>query len=407
MAECGAAPTPPHPAKSISTNTGNNNNNNQSNNNNNNNNNQPNNNNDQNSDAASDNTPRTNLPEGAACQKTEECSDTLICLDSTCQNKLIINEDGQPNGATCSRGSECVSGLCQGAKCVCPTGFTGDRCDTCERDYFGKNCKKCSTCVNGGCDDGVRGSGACMCVSGFTGPTCEKCVKGNYGAHCVKCTKVGDTYQGAANASDCSYADNRSENNPVTYKVVTIGEQIWMAENIRYKAPGANGTGINGQSVEGDPTKDEIYGLIYTFDEAKKVCPSGWRLPNNNDFKELLTFAGAENEEDENEQIFLDLIEKSDRWVHHQNRGTDKYGFSLRPAGYREDLGVGKTDLDKGVNAYLWSSTVESDLIIKYYCLDAGQNKYGEENVGRAILHSIANHNEGDRRSVRCIYKQD
>ena len=114
-----------------------------------------------------------------------------------------------------------------------------------------------------------------------------------------------------------------------------------------------------------------------------------------------------ENEEDENEQIFLDLIEKSDRWVHHQNRGTDKYGFSLRPAGYRQDVGVGKDDLHKGENGYLWSSTVESNLIVTHYCFDAGRDHYSSTNAGRAILDSINGHNEGDRRSVRCIYKQN
>ncbi|CAF5187587.1 unnamed protein product, partial [Rotaria sp. Silwood1] len=54
-----------------------------------------------------------------------------------------------------------------GYQCMCPTGFTGTRCET--RDACNPN-----PCLNGGtCMPNNFGGVTCQCPPGFSGPRCE------------------------------------------------------------------------------------------------------------------------------------------------------------------------------------------------------------------------------------------
>lgn len=68
-----------------------------------------------------------------------------------------------------------------------------------------------------------------------------------------------------------------------TYKTLNIDGLVWMAENYEYKPN-------EGRYVE--LRKDQYSnvgrcGLLYNWETAKKVCPTGWRLPTP---KELIAF---------------------------------------------------------------------------------------------------------------------
>lgn len=106
-----------------------------------------------------------------------------------------------------------------------------------------------------------------------------------------------------------------------TYKTVKIGDQWWMAENLRTKHF-RDGTGItiypdsfhntSGQVVTGGsnydycvhytyPNKDSAnvatYGLNYTWSAAfssKEICPIGWSIPDTSDWFNLAKIVTAD-----------------------------------------------------------------------------------------------------------------
>lgn len=57
-----------------------------------------------------------------------------------------------------------------------------------------------------------------------------------------------------------------------TYKIVKIGDRIWMAENLRFST-------ANSKCYKDDPNNCKEYGALYMLSEAKNACPTGWHLP--------------------------------------------------------------------------------------------------------------------------------
>ena len=89
------------------------------------------------------------------------------------------------------------------------------------------------------------------------------------------------------------------------YKVVKIGEQVWMAENLNYTKGITNITdGGKWAKQEHNNTaawcyynnkakNGEIYGALYNFAAALKVAPKGWHLPTVAEIKILLNNYGG------------------------------------------------------------------------------------------------------------------
>ncbi|MFO7621684.1 MAG: FISUMP domain-containing protein [Bacteroidales bacterium] len=151
------------------------------------------------------------------------------------------------------------------------------------------------------------------------------------------------------------------------YNTVTIGLQVWMAENLKTTKYN-DGTDIplatTGWSNLQTPAycwydndKDaygDIYGALYNWHSAEtgKLCPSGWHVPSELEWIELLNFADG--------QAVAGGKLKEEGTTHWQSPNTgasDYYNFKALPGGDRYIYG----DFSNiGLSAKFWSSSLTS-----------------------------------------------
>ncbi len=142
-----------------------------------------------------------------------------------------------------------------------------------------------------------------------------------------------------------------------TYKTVKIGDQVWMAENLNFKVDSSfcfkhseslcdkYGRFYRWAAAVDKPESECGYGnaCSLTSEIIQGVCPSGWHLPNNTEWKTLFATVGGNNTGGE-------ALKSATGW-----NGTDEFGFSVLPAGERYCDG---TFFDnEGVFAFFWSAT--------------------------------------------------
>lgn len=161
------------------------------------------------------------------------------------------------------------------------------------------------------------------------------------------------------------------------YLIIRIGDQWWMAENLRvtHYRNGDAITNVTDANVWDDLTSgayceynnDESYVPIrgrlynwYAVDDDRLIAPEGWHLPTDADWKELEMFLGmSQTDADSVGWRGTDeggkLKEASTGLWRSPNTGaTNQSGFSARPAGYRD---YGGTFIHLSVSALFWSST--------------------------------------------------
>jgi uncharacterized protein (TIGR02145 family) len=103
------------------------------------------------------------------------------------------------------------------------------------------------------------------------------------------------------------------------YKIVKIGEQVWMAENLNYA------TGVH-RCYDDDEEKCNKYGRHYDWNTAKEACPKGWHLPSNEEWGKLYRFADS--------SMAGKHLKSKTEWD-----GLDTYGFAALPSGYSNSGG--------------------------------------------------------------------
>jgi uncharacterized protein (TIGR02145 family) len=129
------------------------------------------------------------------------------------------------------------------------------------------------------------------------------------------------------------------------YYTQTIGTQLWMAENLKTRkfsdnsdipfVPDNAAWGV--LSTSGycwNRNNIGPYGAMYNWYAVNtgKLCPTGWHVPNDNEWLILINYAGGEN------MAGIKLKEGgTDHWIG-TNNGTDESGFTALPGGFRFSL---------------------------------------------------------------------
>ena len=184
------------------------------------------------------------------------------------------------------------------------------------------------------------------------------------------------------------------------YKIVTIGNQTWMAENLNYAYLQPTAT-LDSSSwcYDDDPANCEKYGRYYLWsaamdsaavfsDDAKGcgygttctiktpsrgICPAGWHIPSRDEWNTLYSAM--------DKSPYAMQAKGFENWPD----ATDAYGFSVLPAGkyYISSFrGMGSI-------AVFWSATGANSYANRWY-IDAGTSNFYSETMD-------------DGYSVRCV----
>jgi uncharacterized protein (TIGR02145 family) len=169
-----------------------------------------------------------------------------------------------------------------------------------------------------------------------------------------------------------------------TYSTVSIGTQCWMAENLAYlpevSPPSVYSGTVPYYYVYGysgtDPAAAKAtvnyttYGVLYNWPAAMNgsasssanpsgvqgVCPTGWHLPSDAEWKQLEIFLGlspAEAEIANWRGTHAPQLKTIDGW--YSNNGTNTSGFSALPGGCFNTIDPFYVYID--IDGYWWSST--------------------------------------------------
>lgn len=217
-----------------------------------------------------------------------------------------------------------------------------------------------------------------------------------------------------------------------SYKTIQIGDQCWMAQDLRV-SHNPDGSPINYVNINADwagLTNSDIaftyynndsvlaseYGALYTWaaaandtgisllssDTVQGICPDGWRLPSDNDWKEL---EGASDSQYGFPHAEWNLVswrgfdagknlKSNTLWIQNSN-GDNFSGFSAVPGGYRN--GVSGLFSNLGNYSYYWTSTSKLNIDVWARRL-AGAYIYSERYESNYLSNGY---------SVRCVKNEN
>ena len=188
------------------------------------------------------------------------------------------------------------------------------------------------------------------------------------------------------------------------YKTITIGTQIWMAENLRTtkyrngdkisqinkdtdwvaKTTGAYSNYNNTENLDSIATLGRLYNG-YAISDRRNICPSGWHIPSDEEWGVLINNLGGENSAgDKMKQI---------GW---QGFSNNISGFTAVPSGIRNfSDGSFEGIFDFGYSGFskFWSASE--------YIVDCCHNNFTLGSNVSALNKGYSGNRTG--LSIRCI----
>jgi uncharacterized protein (TIGR02145 family) len=191
------------------------------------------------------------------------------------------------------------------------------------------------------------------------------------------------------------------------YRTIEIGDQVWMAENLRSTSyndgtPIPNATGYDEwASLEtaaycwynNDSSYRDPFGALYNWHvlESGELCPEGWHIPSDEEWNALVSSV------DNSSRAGGALKESgTEHWRSPNIAASDQLGFAALPGGYRSYNGT--FNLMRAA-AYWWSATEAN-----WY----GSSSDGSRVIFRSVQHDNAElirhiSEKTNGFSVRCV----
>lgn len=165
------------------------------------------------------------------------------------------------------------------------------------------------------------------------------------------------------------------------YKTLEIGNQIWMSQNMAFKAPSGC------WAYNKDPKNVAQYGYLYNYASAVKACPIGWHTANDADWKSIAKNLGGEN-------VAGAKMKSLENWSNPVGN-TNSSGFNGLPGGYYTKSSASFKSM--GSLGAWWTATMSEDdlgMTVWSYML-------GADNLKLVRDHVVFT--EEDGLSVRCV----
>ena len=150
------------------------------------------------------------------------------------------------------------------------------------------------------------------------------------------------------------------------YETVQIGNQVWMAENLKvthYRDGTAIPTGHNYSDwsnlttgayavYDNNESNADTYGYLYNWYAAvdsRNIAPEGWHVPTDAEWTILTDYLGGES-------VAGGKLKEAgtSHWNSPNTEATNESGFTALPGGYCSNEG---NYFDMGYAGYFWSST--------------------------------------------------
>ena len=174
------------------------------------------------------------------------------------------------------------------------------------------------------------------------------------------CADDSDSSSNVSPESSGTLTDSRDNR---SYKTVKIGNQVWMAENLNFETE-------DSYCYNDSAEYCEKYGRLYEWASAMEACPMGWHLPSKEEWHALFTAVG------DSSSANLGL-KSTNGWIDNLN-GSDAYGFSMLPGGFRD---VGGVYINEKRVAFFWSSADKDDTFAYYMSFVSTSSKQADPSM--------------------------
>jgi len=144
------------------------------------------------------------------------------------------------------------------------------------------------------------------------------------------------------------YLDKRDSQQ---YKIITIGEQTWFAQNLNYEME-------NSWPNEIETYSAKEFGRYYTLEAAQKACPAGWHLPSDAEWQQMEMEFGMSKAQaiyTGKRGNIAPFLKHNRSWFYKSEEGK---GFNAVAAGAY----MGSNYVEVGIFATWWTANKTSEL---------------------------------------------